>query len=411
MSRAHWRVDVCVIGAGSGGLSVASAAAQLGLKVVLFEKGEMGGDCLNYGCVPSKALIAAAEAAHAVRSAERLGIHAGEPSIDFEAVMAHVRRAMAAIAPHDSQARFEGLGVTVVREPAHFVDARTVESESAIVSARKFVVATGSRPAVPPIPGLQDVRFLTNETIFDLTERPSRLLVIGGGPIGVELGQAFRRLGSQVAIVQTGELLSREDRDMAGPVIDQLASDGVEVLRSAKVRRLEPSGLGGVTAKVLQGDAEIEIGASHLLVATGRAPNVEALNLGAAGVALDKSGIITDRRLRSTNRRVFAIGDVAGRGAFTHLAGAHASLFVRNALFAQPVNAAALIVPRVTYTDPELAIAGMTEGEAVVAHGKAFRVVRCSFDDNDRAQTEGDVRGLGKLITDRRCGPGRPRRW
>ena len=220
--------DLCVIGAGSGGLSVAAGAAQLGLEVVLFEKGEMGGDCLNTGCVPSKALIAAAQAAHDARTAARLGVTVGEPQVDFAAVMAHVHAAIAAIAPHDSQERFEGLGCTVVREHARFTGPRTVESDSVRVHAGKVVIATGSRPRIPPIPGLDAVSFLTNETIFALTALPPRLLVLGAGPIGLELGQAFRRLGSEVIVIEAGEPLPREDRDGSaarGEVREHLRGD------------------------------------------------------------------------------------------------------------------------------------------------------------------------------------------
>ncbi|MGE5501517.1 MAG: dihydrolipoyl dehydrogenase family protein [Ignavibacteriales bacterium] len=358
------RADLAVIGAGSGGLSVAAGAAQLGLSVVLFEQGEMGGDCLNFGCVPSKALIAAVA-----------------KGWDFARAMAHVRSTIETIAPVDSQERFEGLGVTVVREAAHFTNRRTVESDSVRVTARKFVIATGSRPKVPPIPGLEEAGYLTNETIFDLKELPAQLTVIGGGPIGLELGQAFARLGSKVTILEADRALPREDPDLAAVVLQQLKADGVELREGAPVERID---------------------AGPVLVATGRAPNVEGLNLEAAGVAYDKTGIRTDRSLRTTNRRVFAIGDVTGRPAFTHAAGAHAALFVRRALFASPVNVERLVVPRVTYTDPELAVVGLTETEARARHGDTIRVVTQSFEHNDRAQTEADTRGFGKLVTDRK---------
>jgi pyruvate/2-oxoglutarate dehydrogenase complex dihydrolipoamide dehydrogenase (E3) component len=232
--------DLAVIGAGSGGLSVASGAAQLGLDVVLFERGEMGGDCLNYGCVPSKALIAAANAAHAMRTGGALGVSSGEVRVDFAAVMAHVHGAIAAIAPHDSQERFEGLGVQVIREHARFLDGHTLASRSLTLRAKRIVIATGSRAAIPPIPGLKDLPFLTNETIFGLTELPRRLLVIGGGPIGVELGQAFRRLGSEVVIVTRGAILAREDPDAAAIVADQLRADGIELLPHHKLVEAKP---------------------------------------------------------------------------------------------------------------------------------------------------------------------------
>lgn len=351
-------VDLAVIGAGSGGLSVAAGAAQLGLSVVLFEPGEMGGDCLNTGCVPSKALISAAS-----------------KGWDFARAMAHVRATIEAIAPIDSQARFEGLGVTVIREAARFTGRRTVESDGVSVTARKIVVATGSRPNVPK--GLEG--HLTNETIFKLKTLPERLTVIGGGPIGLELGQAFARLGSRVALFEAGRCLAGEDPDLAAVVLDQLRADGVDIRE-------------GATTDSPQG---------AVLVATGRTPQVEGLNLEAAGIAFDQHGVRIDRSLRTTNRHVFAVGDVTGSG-FTHVAGAHAALFVRRALFASPINAQSLVIPRVTYTDPELAAVGLTEAKARERHGDNIRVVTQAFEHNDRAQTEGDTRGFGKLITDKR---------
>jgi len=389
------KVDMVVIGAGAGGLSVAAGAAQLGLKVVLFEKGEMGGDCLNYGCVPSKALIAAAEAAHQAHAASALGIRVGEVSIDFSKVMAHVHAAIAAIAPNDSQARFEGLGVQVVREAARFVDHRTVASDSLRVRARKIIVATGSHAAVPPIPGLDTVPYLTNESLFGLTTLPERLIVLGGGPIGVELGQAFRRLGSEVVIIEADALLGREDPDAAAEVLAQLRADGVEVMTGCRATRIMSGPVVEVEAK---GQTRTVTG-SHLLVAVGRSPALSGLDLDKAGVATDRNGIITDKSLRSSNRRVYAVGDAAGRGQFTHLAGAHASLVVRRAVFALPVNADALQVPRVTYCDPQVASIGLGESGAREIHGDDVRVEHFDFAENDRAIAEGDTRGFAKLVT------------
>jgi len=372
------RPDLAVIGAGSGGLSVAAGAAQLGLSVVLFEANEMGGDCLNSGCVPSKALIAAAA-----------------KGWDFSKAIAHVRKTIATIAPIDSQERFEGLGVTVIRETARFVDRRTVESDSVSVTARKAVIAAGSRPKILPIPGLADVPYLTNETVFDLEALPTHLIILGGGPIGLELGQAFVRLGSKVTVLEADRALAKEDADLAAVVLEQVRADGVDLREGVRVERIEP----GPVAVLVDGG---RIEGSHLLVATGRTPNVEALNLEAAGVAYDQHGVTTGRGLRTSNRRVYAVGDITGRPAFTHVAGAHAGLFVRRALFASPVNADAMVIPRATYTDPELAAVGLTETEARARHGEDIKVVTHAFYDNDRAQTEGDTRGFGKLVTDRK---------
>lgn len=395
MKQERIRADLAIIGAGSGGLSVAAGAAQLGLKVVLFEKGEMGGDCLNYGCVPSKALIASAEAAYKAAHSEALGVKASGVTVDFAAVMARVHHVIAEIAPIDSQERFEGLGVQVVRETARFRDRRSVESDSVRVTARKVVIASGSRAAVPPIPGLDASPYLTNERIFELTKLPEHLIVLGGGPIGVELGQAFRRLGSQVTIIEASAILGREEPEAAAVVVEQLTADGVTLLPGHKAVRVES----GPVVVVEGPEGEKRIPGSHLLVAVGRTPSIEALNLEAAGVAFDRAGIKTNKSLRTSNKRVFAIGDVAGRGQFTHLAGAHAGLFVRKALFAAPINADALVVPRVTYCSPELASVGLTEAQARAEHGDEIKVLVQPFADNDRAQAEGDIRGFGKLIT------------
>lgn len=392
------RADLAIIGAGSGGLSVAAGAAQLGLKVVLFEKGEMGGDCLNYGCVPSKALIAAADAAHVTTHSGALGVSASGVSIDFTAVMARVHHVIAEIAPIDSQERFEGLGVRVVREAARFRDRRVIESDSVRVTARKVVIATGSRAAIPPIPGLDGVAYLTNESIFELKSRPDHLIVLGGGPIGVELGQAFRRLGAEVTLIEAESILGRDDPAAAAVVIEQLKADGVTLLPGHRAVRVEA----GPTVIVSGPGGERRIEGSHLLVALGCKASLDGLDLEAAGVVFDRSGVKTDRSLRTSNRRVFAIGDAAGRGQFTHLAGAHAGLFVRKALFAAPINADALVVPRVTYSNPELAAVGLTEAQARETHGDDVRVLVQPFADNDRAQAEGDTRGFAKLIASRR---------
>ena len=397
MTIRQMNVDIAVIGAGSGGLSVAAGAAQLGLSVVLFEKGEMGGDCLNYGCVPSKALIAAADAAHQARNGG-LGVTATGVTVDFKAVMAHVKHSIAEIAPVDSQERFEGLGVTVIREAAKFADAKTVVSDTVSVTARKIVLAAGSRAAVPPIPGLDGVAYLTNESIFELETLPERLIVLGGGPIGVELGQAFQRLGSQVAIVEAGAILGREDPDVADVVIAQLRADGLELHAKCKAVRVEP----GPVLVVEGPEGETRISGSHLLIAVGRTPSLAGLDLEKAGIVHDRQGVKTDKALRTSNKRVYAVGDIAGRGQFTHLAGAHAGLVVRRAVFALPVNAEALKVPRVTYCDPELAAIGLSEADARKAHGEDVRVETFPFHENDRAVAEGDTRGFGKLITTKR---------
>nr|MCU0790150.1 FAD-dependent oxidoreductase [Nitratireductor sp.] len=315
--------DICIIGAGSGGLSLAAAAAAFGAPVVLIEKGEMGGDCLNYGCVPSKALLAAGRHAQAIREAPAFGISAGEPAVSFAKVAAHVRSVIEAIAPNDSQERFTAMGVTVVREHARFTDRRTVAAGETIVKARRFVIATGSSPLVPPIPGLDGVPFLTNETLFANRARIAHLVIIGGGPIGMEMAQAHRRLGSAVTVLEAGKALMREDPELASVVTTRLAREGVTIREGAKVTRVDKQGRGvRVHFETAQGPQKVD--GSHLLVAAGRRPNVEDLGLEAAGVVFDRRGVKTNPRLRTTNRRIYAIGDVTGAPQFTHVANYHA---------------------------------------------------------------------------------------
>ncbi|MEQ8297869.1 MAG: FAD-dependent oxidoreductase [Nitratireductor sp.] len=393
--------DICVIGAGSGGLSVAAAAAAFGVSVVLVEKGRMGGDCLNYGCVPSKALIAAGKRAAAMRGASAFGIADVDPRVDFKAVNRHVQDVIAAIAPNDSVERFTALGVHVIRAQARFTGPRTVVTGDTEIRARRFVVATGSSPMVPPIPGLDDVDFLTNETIFDLTRRPSRLIVIGGGPIGIELAQAHRRLGSEVTVVEALSALGKDDPEAVAPVLERLRGEGVVIRENTAVARVERRGKTGVRVFVETQDGLEPIDGSHLLVATGRAANVDGLGLDEAGISHDKKGVKVDAKLRTANRRVYAIGDVAGGLQFTHVAGYHAGLVIRALLFRLPARENRAILPRVTYTDPELAQIGMTEAEAIEAGG-GVRVLRWPYAENDRALAERQTAGFIKLMADRR---------
>ena len=395
--------DICVIGAGSGGLSVAAAAAMFGVSVVLIERDRMGGDCLNVGCVPSKALIAAGARAQAVREAGRFGVTAAMPEVNYAQVQAHVAGVIAAIAPNDSVERFTALGVTVIKGQARFRDRNTVLVGEQAVKARRFVVATGSRPAVPPIPGLEEAPFLTNETIFSQTKRPDRLLVLGGGPIGVELAQAMARLGSAVTIVEAQTLLSRDDPEAAGLVRRALLAEGVALHENARVLRVEP-GRGRVRLVLEGGDgaAAQSVEGTHLLVAAGRKPNIEDLDLDLAGVASDNKGVIVGKGLRTANRRIFAIGDCAGGKAggmqFTHVANYHAGLVVRSALFRLPVKVDLGAVPRVTYCHPELASAGLSEAQAR-ENGEDIRILRWPFSENDRAQAERATDGFVKLVT------------
>jgi pyruvate/2-oxoglutarate dehydrogenase complex dihydrolipoamide dehydrogenase (E3) component len=385
--------DICVIGAGSGGLSVAAGAVQMGARVVLIEAGEMGGDCLNSGCVPSKALIAAAKAAEAQRRGFR-GVAGVEPSVDFGAVKDHVAAVIAEIAPVDSQERFEGLGCTVIRAFARFTGPREVEAGGQTIRARRFVIATGSRPFVPVIQGVDTVPYLTNETVFALQERPSHLIVIGGGPIGMEMAQAHRRLGSEVTVVEGAQVLGREDPELAAHVIAALQAEGIRMVEGQPVVRL--AGSAGAV-EVTLGDGT-QVKGSHLLMAVGRKVALDGMNLEAAGIAHSPKGITVDERLRSTNRRVFAVGDAAGGLQFTHVAGWHAGIVIRQAMFGLPARAEIRAIPRATYTDPELAHVGLTEAEAQKAHGNRLTVVRAEFAHNDRAIAEGKTKGLIKVM-------------
>jgi len=369
--------DICVIGAGSGGLSVAAGAVQMGARVVLIEAGEMGGDCLNTGCVPSKALL-----------------HAGAAGMSWDEAHDHVRATIAAIAPHDSVERFEGLGVTVIKGFARFVGPREVAVAGRVVRARRIVIATGARPRVPDIPGLPDVPYLTNETIFDLPEKPDHLLVLGGGPIGMEMAQAHRRLGCEVTVIEPFTALGRDDPEAAALVLEALKAEGIRLIEGVDPVRVS-TGAGGI--EVVTGDGQSFTG-SHLLVATGRQVTVDGLDLDKAGIEASASGVTVDAGLRTTNRRVYAIGDVAGGMQFTHVAGYQAGVIVRSMLFGLPAKAKTTHIPRVTYTTPELAQVGMTEADARAEHGDRVEVVRADFSGNDRALATRQTTGFLKVM-------------
>ncbi|MDX1484681.1 MAG: FAD-dependent oxidoreductase [Alphaproteobacteria bacterium] len=392
--------DLCIIGGGSGGLSVAAGAAQMGARCVLIEKDKMGGDCLNYGCVPSKSLLAAAHAAHAIAAGARFGVKASPPEVDFAKVNAHVHDVIAGIAPHDSVERFEGLGVTVLRDAARFTGPRELAAGDASVRARRFVIATGSRPLVPPIPGIDTVPYLTNETVFGLTEAPPKLIIVGGGPIGLEMAQAHRRLGCEVEVLEASGILNKDDPELVEVVRRRLVAEGIGLHEETKVTAVAPAGAGlrlhferdGVTG---------EVDGSHLLLAVGRAANVEDLGLEEAGVAYSRRGIEVDARLRTSNKRIFAVGDVAGGYQFTHVANYHAGIVIRNALFRLPAKADHSAVPWVTYTDPELAHVGMSAADAS-EQGLTHTVLRAPLDENDRARTERAEDGIVKAVVGKR---------
>jgi pyruvate/2-oxoglutarate dehydrogenase complex dihydrolipoamide dehydrogenase (E3) component len=395
----HIKTDICVIGGGSGGLSVAAGAAQMGAQVVLVEGHKMGGDCLNYGCVPSKALLAAAERAHIGRSNKPFGIAAARPKVDFAGVMRHVRETIEAIEPVDSVERFSGLGVQVIEETGKFFSRTTLKAGNKLITAKRFVIATGSVAAVPSIRGLKKTPYLTNETIFTLKRQPKHLLIIGGGPIGAEMAQAFRRLGSEVTILEADKILGREDEEVSAHVKSQLREDGIALKEGVKIASIS----GTSTKKTVRLVGGTDIIGDALLVAAGRKANLAALDLAKAGVAISDDThphIKVDKRLRSSNKKIFAIGDVNGGPQFTHAAGYQAGLVIRNILFYLPAKVNFTALPRVTYTNPELASVGLSEAEAREKFA-AIKVLRWPFEENDRARAERDMRGLVKVITTR----------
>ena len=375
--------DICVIGGGSGGLSVAAGAAQMGARVVLLEGARMGGDCLNHGCVPSKALL-----------------HAAREGLGWRAAHAHVAATIAAIAPHDSVERFEGLGVQVIREYGAFVARDVVEAGAFRIRARRFVIATGSSPLIPPIPGLDRVPYETNETIFTLKRRPKHLLIIGGGPIGMEMAEAHRLLGSEVTVIEGLKAMGRDDPELAVHVLDAERARGIAIEEDAMAAEVRGRA-GAIEVEVRDGRV---FAGTHLLVAVGRKANTARLNLEAAGITPTRTGIKVDRGLRTTNRKVFAIGDVTGGLQFTHVAGYQAGVIMRSMLFGLPARAKTHHIPWATYTSPELAQVGLTEAQARDRYGARLKVLRLDFAGNDRAIATGRTNGLIKAMVVR----GRP---
>ncbi|WP_321366481.1 FAD-dependent oxidoreductase [uncultured Celeribacter sp.] len=363
------KTDICVIGGGSGGLSVAAGAVQMGARVVLIEKGEMGGDCLNTGCVPSKALL-----------------HAAGAGMSYTAAMDHVRQSIATIAPHDSQERFEGLGCKVIRSEARFTSPKTVEAGGVTIKARRFVIATGSSPRVPEIEGLASVPYLTNETLWSLTACPDHLIILGGGAIGMEMAQAHRRLGAQVTVIEAFDALGREDPEAVEIVKAALRDEGVTLIEGTGAERVSGTD-GAISVSLSDGQS---VTGSHLLIATGRRANCEDLGLQHADVDRSKTGIKVGPNLRTSNRRIYAIGDVvAGGMQFTHVAGYQAGVIVRALLFGLPAKAATHHIPHATYTSPELAQVGLTEAQARETYQDKLEIVRAEVSGNDRAIATG----------------------
>lgn len=392
--------DICIIGGGSAGLSIAAVTAQMGLKVVLIEKDKMGGDCLNYGCVPSKSLLAAAKVANTMRKADQFGIQPVEPQVDYAKVRDHVKTVIANIAPHDSVERFEGLGVNVIKGAGQFVSRNTFEVGDNRIIAKHFVIATGSHPFLPAVPGLDSVDYLTNETLFDLAEQPTRLLIIGGGPIGSEMAQAHLLLGTKVSLFDAGSMMPKDDADCVDVVRKALLKEGLDLHEQINILEVVNTADGITIYYEQDGKKQSQTG-SHLLVATGRRPNVDGLALEKAGVEYSEQGITTDARLRSTNKRIYAGGDVAGSFQFTHAAGYHAGIIIRNIVFHLPAKVNYRALPWVTYTEPELAHVGFNEKMAK-QQGQSYRVVTFGFSDIDRSQAEHATDGFIKVLVDKK---------
>ncbi|WP_171240985.1 NAD(P)/FAD-dependent oxidoreductase [Ruegeria sp. HKCCA5491] len=388
------KTDILVIGAGSGGLSVAAGASQMGADVILLEGHKMGGDCLNFGCVPSKALIASGKAAFGQAHASALGVADVVPQVDYAAAKDHVHDVIAQIEPMDSQERFEGFGVKVIREYGQFISPTQVQAGDHLITARRVVIATGSSPLVPPIPGLDQVPYYTNETIFDLRDKPEHLLIIGGGPIGMEMAQAHIRLGCKVTVIEGMQALGKDNPEAAAIVLDTLRAEGVEIHEQAMVAQIR--GADG-KVEVVTETGQIYAG-SHLLLAAGRKANTDRLNLEAAGIEPTRTGIKVDDALRTTNKKVYAIGDVAGGLQFTHVAGYHAGIIIRSALFGLPSKAQTAHIPWATYTDPELAQVGLTEAQARAQHGDKVEIARFDYHHNDRAISERKTKGFIKVM-------------
>jgi len=395
--KQHKRTLV-VIGAGPGGLVIASVAAQLGVKVTLIEKSDrLGGDCLHTGCVPSKTLIQSARVASLMRRGEQFGLPACQPQVDLARVNDRVRSVIDRIQQHDDPERLRGYGCEVLFGTAEFLDPHRVRVDNTIVRGRRLVIATGSRPLVPPIPGLEEAGYLSNENLFSLRELPRRLVVLGGGPIGIEMAQAFARLGSQVSMVERlPHLLPQEDPEMSEALRDLLTGEGIAIhTDTAAERVVDKAG-----QRVLECSGGLRLETDQLLVAVGRQPSLEDLNLAAAGVEHDRKGVRVDARLRTTRKHIFACGDVCGPYPFTHMAEYQAGIVISNAIFRVPKKVDYRVVPWVTYTDPELARVGLTVQQAA-ERGIEARVLRFPFGDIDRALTDGAPQGMVKLVTHR----------
>lgn len=396
----HIQADLAIIGGGAGGLSLAAGAVQLGARVVLIESGKMGGDCLNYGCVPSKSLLAAAKANYHLKTANYFGVQCMQHTLDFASVMAHVHRVIHHIEKHDSVERFESLGVHVIQGIGEFINEKTLRVGAHTIQAKRFIIATGSSPVVPDIPGLKKISYLTNETIFDLKQQPKHLIVIGGGPIGCEMAQAFSYLGTTVTLLTNQTLLPKEDQDCVEILRQTFKSLHIHCHEQVSVKSIEAGSKQEVIVCFEQQGSQQTITGSHLFIATGRQANIQSLNLKAAGIKHTKRGIIVDSKLRTNKKKIYAIGDVvADTYPFTHMANYHAGIVIKNILFRLPAKVDYHSVPWVTYTDPEIAHAGCS---TYLSDNKT-QIIEWPYVDNDRAQAESITAGKIKVIVDKKA--------
>lgn len=400
------KYNLVVIGAGTAGLVSAVGSAGLGAKVAIIERALMGGDCLNVGCVPSKGVIRAGRAAYDVGEALNFGVRLrGDVEVDFAAAMERMRRLRAKISPNDSVSRLQGLGIDVFIGQGRFSGPASIEVDGQRLSFDRAVIASGARATKPDIPGLAEAGFLTNETVFRMTECPDRLAVLGAGPIGCELAQAFMRLGSRTTLIaRTAQIMPKEDRDAADIVQRQLEREGMTILTSASV--LEARRDGAETVLIVDAPGgSLELRFDAVLVGVGRTPNLEGLGLEAAGVSYERSGITVDDTLRTTNPRVYAAGDVCSKYKFTHAADAMARIVITNAFFRpfRTGKVSNLVIPWSTYTDPEIARVGMSLDEATAA-GLSAGVITHELADNDRAILDGDEAGFARVVYDKKSG-------
>ena len=391
------RPDFCVIGAGSGGLSFTAGAVQMGASVLLLESKKMGGDCLNSGCVPSKALIAAARIGHEIQRGEQFGWSVSKAIIDFQKVHNHVHKVINDIAPNDSVERFKKLGAKVLLEEGKFLDNVTIETKTSLIKAKRFIIATGSAPFIPNIEGLSSIPYFTNENIFDLTTLPKHLVVIGGGPIGIEMAQSFLRLGSKVTVLEAFLALPKDDPKIASILKDILIADGIDLNENIKISSIKQTNR---TIQIIYqtSDGKIKtLKASHVIVATGRRANIQNLILDAANIKFSPAGIDVNANLQTSNKKVYAIGDCTGGYQFTHVAGYHAGLAIRNTIFGLKTKVETKAIPWVTYTDPELAHVGFMEAQ-LKEKNIPYKVLNMNFNENDRAQAERRTEGMIKIL-------------